>query len=58
MRDGILDDDGLNLLRVCQCKPEAHWPTIVLQIQAVALQTECNGEAVDHLGQMVEGVGE
>ena len=56
--DGVLHDERLDPVGVRQRQPEPDRPAVVLHEQHVAGETEPAGEAVDHLGEVVERVGE
>ena len=56
--DRVLDDQGPDAIGVREREPEADRAPVILQVEVVAPQPERGGEAVDRLGQMVEGIGE
>jgi len=58
MGHGVLDNQPLHPLRMGHGKAVADRAAIILQVQGVPAERQGLDEAFDHLGDVVEGVGE
>ena len=58
MRHSVLDDQGLDPLRVGQGHPETHGAAVILHIKRVVRDAQRFGEVVHDLGVVIERVGE
>jgi len=56
--DGILDDERVEPLRVCDREPESQRAAVILHDEGVCGQPESLGEIAEDCGQVVEGVRE
>ena len=54
MRDGVLDDKGLDAVRMSERHSKANRAAIVLHIQRVARKLQLFGKAIDDVGVVIE----
>src|SRR5262245_17122270 len=58
VRVAVLRDDGGYPLRMADGKPEACWRAVVEDVHSKLTEVDYFGKAVDHAGDVVEGVAE